>query len=151
MTERPLLFLDVDGVLNCPGERQDDHVPHFVGHETIWVPTHTRERVARLLAVYDPIWATAWVGRAHSAWRHVLDLPGESWPYLNYLDFKLPEIIRIAKFHRWAWVDDDANWELRKLGWDRSMVNGLVLDTDHREGLTDAHVGQLLAYAKGDS
>lgn len=146
MDERPLLYLDVDGVLNCldgghPADETADGFP-------VWIPVGTNQRVALLLEVFEPVWATAWLGRAHSEWKPLLGLTGGfPWPYVYYSSLKLPEIIKHAKGRPFVWIDDDADWELRELGWDRSMVDGLVLAPDHRTGLTDQHVEEALDYA----
>lgn len=143
--ERPLLFLDVDGVLNT---MNPDHEPVILDGTHCWVPPGTRERVHRLIEVYDPVWCTAWLGRAHSAWRAFLELDPIPWPYVNYAQYKLVELIRMAGERRWAYVDDDAfTHELGGLGWTRDMLDGLVICPDHNTGLTDEHVEQLLAYA----
>lgn len=142
MRERPLLFLDVDGVLNALG---GGHPRVILDGCPCDVPEGTKERVARLAEAFDVVWATAWFERAHTAWRHVLDLPAESWPYLPWNRYKLTDILRYAKERPWAWVDDDAEWELRQLGWDRSMVTGTIVAPDPLIGLTDQHVTDLVA------
>lgn len=147
-SESPLLFLDVDGVLNCIGERQDEHEYVILDGSHCYVPHGTRERVTRLLESYDPVWCTAWLGRAHSAWRRYLDLDPIPWPYVNYVQYKLPELIRMAAGRPWAYVDDDVfTYELEGLDWTPDMVDGLLIQPDHRVGLTDEHVDRLLDYA----
>lgn len=149
-TERPLLFVDVDGVLNVLGWRGPDYenLRVAVGGTPCIVPPGTRARMERLLAVYDPVWATAWLGRAHSAWHEVLDLHTTPWPYVSYVGLKLPEIIRYATGRRWAWIDDDAYWELQQLGWTADHVEGYIPFVDGRDGLTDELVDSLLEYAE---
>lgn len=143
---RPLLFLDVDGVLNC---YRDGYDFHDLGGIHVYVPPGTRERVTRLLEHFDPVWATAWLGRAHTAWRNLLGLTMLPWPYLDWVEYKLPHLLRFAGERPWAFVDDDAEWELRKLGWTREHVTGLILSPDTEVGLTDAHVDELIAWASG--
>lgn len=147
---KPLLFLDVDGVLNVPGWRGEgyDAMKQDIGGFPCWVPAGTKERVQRLLEHYDPVWCTAWLGRAHSAWRDVLDLDPIPWPYVEYYGLKLPALIRYAGEHRWAWIDDDAYWEMQELKWTPEMVTGLVFQIDGRDGLTDDNVTQLITYAQ---
>lgn len=146
MSDRPLLFLDIDGVLNCiegghPAYRTQGGMP-------VWVPIGVTDRVSRLLEVFEPAWATAWLGSAHREWKPLLGLTDPfPWAFVAYGNLKLPEIIKRADGRPFVWIDDDADWELRELGWDRSMVDGLVLAPDPRTGLTDLHVEEALAFA----
>src|ERR671923_610599 len=69
---RPLLLLDVDGVL-CPfegelpstrrvgpdGYRQVS-LPEGLHEETLWISDANAERLRRLEDVYDLVWATGW-------------------------------------------------------------------------------------------
>lgn len=147
---KPILFLDVDGVLNCHAWPNADYenLLQDIGGFRCLVPPETRERLRRILEHYEPVWATAWLGRAHSAWREALDLPQEPWPYVSYVEYKLPSIIKMAGWRPWAWVDDDANWEIERLGWKASYVSGLVISPDGRYGITEEIVEQLIEYAK---
>jgi hypothetical protein len=134
---KPFLFLDVDGVILAERE-----------HLT-FIPVGTRERLARLLPVFEPVWATAWLGAAHPTFRDDLDLPDESWPYVDYKDFKLTAILRFAGGRPWAWVDDDAKWELASLGDSfRDLPSSLVICPSYKVGITDEHVEALLAFAE---
>jgi hypothetical protein len=142
---QPLLFLDVDGVLNVFGN--ESHPRYETPGGPCWVPHAMAGRVKRLIEVYEPIWATAWLGGAHRVWSKLLDLNPIAWPYVNYNQWKLTEIIRMAGNRRWAWVDDDAPWELDGLGWTHDHVEGLIVAPDPNEGLTDLHVDRLVAWA----
>lgn len=145
---KPLLFLDVDGVINC--------LNIGAGYEVVQpdpdgliatVPPGMEDRLARLSEHYEIVWATAWRGAAHPHFRDHLGLPAESWRYVDYRDLKLTEILRMAGERPWAWVDDDIRFELRQLGWKSDMVSGLLIEPSPDEGLTDAHVEQLVAAA----
>lgn len=153
---KPILYLDVDGVLNALGSNrvQGD----YVISEGTWgsadgitrTPFGTKERVHRLMEAFDIVWATAWRGSAHPHFREHLELPDESFPHVDYIDLKLTEIVKHCKERPWAWVDDDAKWELGRLheafG---SFDNTLIIVPDPSVGLTDEHVEQLLAFAEG--
>lgn len=147
----PILFLDVDGVLNVLGHREYEMVTS--GGGATWSPPGTRERVGRLLEWYDLVWATAWRGAANPHFRTYLGL-GEC-PYLNWQQYKLPEIVRFSVERPWAWVDDDSEFELRHLGiaW-RSFEDSpsTRIVTPHSSvGLTDEHVDALIDFARSVS
>ena len=118
----PLLFLDVDGVLNaCPPIPGEEVV--VMNNYPICIPTGTKERIRQLLNVFEPVWATTWRGDAHPHFWEPLDLGEEPWPHIDSEAFgawKLPAIIEFAverrlsgpDFHRpWVWIDDDGPWE----------------------------------------
>jgi hypothetical protein len=157
---RPLLFLDVDGVLNaCPPL---DGVPVFNAKGfPICVPPGTKERIARLLEAFDPVWATTWRGDAHAhfceaigvdedpPWDHIDSPRGGAW--------KLPEILQYAWTLRmsgpdvhqpWVWIDDDGRWEMQQHGLWHDKVQTLVICPDTAKGLTDEHVEEALAFAE---
>jgi hypothetical protein len=162
----------VDGVLNCHGfvDLEDfDEVlvtGNFGQPETVVVPKGTDDRIKALLNYFDIVWATAWVGAAHSAFREHLGLPTKSWPHLNYERLKIVDIIKYANGRPWAWVDDIAPWELIQLGWNRPEDwdgrvhkrpnryfedNTFILAPDGRYGLDDGGVYKLIEFAKANS
>lgn len=145
--EKPILFLDVDGVLNRYGEDFPRARPEGGRGAQLHIPEDTAERMQRLLEVFDPIWATAWRRGAHRVFAPLLGLPSRPWHCVDYRDFKLPHLIRYAGERRWAWVDDDAEWELEQTGIEPS---GLVIAPDTAVGLTDEHVEELLVFAKSE-
>ena len=143
---KPLLFLDVDGVLNV--YNHPDRVEVRTSYGLSYIPAGTRDRVHSLMDAFDIVWATAWRGTAHPHHRDVLGLPGQSWPYVDYRDKKLTEILKIARGRPWAFVDDDAEWELDGLHPAfATLDHTLILAPDWRIGLTDEHVEQLLRFA----
>lgn len=148
---KPILFLDVDGVLNCLDATVPITTINQGTPDLAYVPDGTRERLERLLDVYEPVWATAWMGTAHNAFWDHLGLPDTPWPYIRWHAFKLPAIVAWAGDRDWAWVDDDAGYEFRELGWQppERFVDGLVIQPHPRVGLTDEHVEKLLQFTCG--
>jgi hypothetical protein len=147
---KPILFLDVDGVLNCPGPMQDKYDCSSAHGAEVAIPPGMMEKVKALSALYEPVWATAWFNDANSYWNQVFELESD-WPVLEYNDKKLPMILEYAKGRSWAWVDDDALKECQELGIDPQQLSGLILVPSFNIGLSDEHVMALIAHAKADS
>lgn len=144
---KPLLFLDVDGVLNC-FSAPETHCLRTL-HGVTYIPAGTKERLHRVLPHYDPVWATAWRGTAHGHFRRTLGLSRDSWPVLDWAALKLPSIVRYAAGRPWAWVDDDAEWELRQLhSAFAELPASLIVEPHGDVGLTDDHVTTLVEFAE---
>jgi hypothetical protein len=159
-TARPLLLVDVDGVLSLFGfERASppqgrlaliDGSPHLLSLQTA-------ARLRRLGAFYDCAWCTGWEERAGEHLPFLLDLPA-SWPHvpLNGAGrlgtslaghWKLDAIDAFAGRDRpLAWIDDvldDAclDWAARRPG------PTLLVPTHPAVGLTDEDAARLEAWA----
>lgn len=144
---KPILYLDVDGVI-CLWDEPACEVEEKQALDRmgpVVVPTGTKRRLEQLEAEFDVVWATAWRGRARTALAPVLEV-GTEWEHLPYHNLKLPEIVKDAAGRDFAFVDDDADWELEQLG---NIVpeGSLTLNTDPRVGLCDETVKTLLQYA----
>ncbi len=157
MAERPILFLDVDGVLSVFGFDQAqadpgdlflvDGIPHHI-------PSAMGPRVRRLLAGFESLWATGWGERANDHLVHMLGLPGE----LEVIDFatrpstdgsghwKLEELTARAAGCAAAWIDDGLNEACVSWADSRSEPT-LLVHTDPHVGMTDLHVAELLAFS----
>jgi hypothetical protein len=150
---KPLIFLDVDGVFNCPQAIVPYEHVHLGTAAEVFIPEGSAERLQRLLRVYEPVWATAWLGEAHECFQAPLRLSEAPWPHLNYQRFKILAIVKHAKARPWAWIDDDASYELEALNWfpyyDR-FLEGFIIEPNPRVGLTDEHVDDLLTWT-GDN
>jgi hypothetical protein len=154
---RPLLLIDVDGVISLfgfdPDRRPDgrfevvDGIAHFL---SATAGGHLR----RLSEAFEPAWCTGWEEKANEYLPRALGLP-ERFPHLSFSGatptvaghWKLHAIDQYAGPSRpLAWIDD-AHDE-RCVAWASARPGAtLLLTTDPASGLTDRHVDQLLAWA----
>ncbi len=157
LTNRPLLLIDVDGVISLfgfdPARRPEgrfeivDGIAHFL---SATAGAHLR----RLCEVFEPAWCTGWEEKANEYLPHALDLPGP-FPHISFdgatpmVDghWKLAAIDAYAGPDRaLAWIDDAHDercetWAAARPG------PTLLLRTEPPTGLTDEHVERLLAWA----
>ncbi len=157
---RPLLLLDIDGVISLfgfpdplnppPGVRclVDGH-PHYLS-------TGAAERVLRLAETFDPVWCSGWEDRADMNLPYLLGLPS-GWPHIVFgqdpaapgRHWKLDAIEAYAGERRpLAWVDDGHDescdrWSAHRAG------PSLFIATQPATGLLDAHVVELERWAAG--
>jgi len=152
---RPLLLVDVDGVLSLFGPGVDpstctpalvEGIPHLLSRRAATL-------LARLAATYDCVWCTGWEDRADGHLPHLLGLPA-GWPHLVFGDrpqddahWKLAAIDAHAGRDRpAAWIDDAHDERCRTWARERSGPT-LLVTTDPATGLTEAHADQLEAWA----
>ncbi|MFE2107518.1 HAD domain-containing protein [Kitasatospora sp. NPDC059463] len=132
---KPLLFLDVDGVLNpvCPAPEADFDAHTLFGYTVLLSARHgtwLRELAGR----YELVWATTWEEHANT---HIL-------PLMELLSArKWAPLLRYAAGRPFAWVDDVIPPRLvRNSLWRRDR---LLLAVDPGQGLERHHVDRLLA------
>ena len=152
---RPLLLVDVDGVLSLFGPGVDhaactpalvEGIPHLLSREVA-------ARLARLAAAYECVWCTGWEDRADGHLPHLLGLPA-GWPHLAFRDrpedaahWKLRAIDAHAGPGRpVAWIDDAHDERCRAWAAARPGPT-LLVTTDPAVGLTEAQAAQLEAWA----
>jgi hypothetical protein len=154
---RPLLLVDVDGVISLfgfdptrppPGTWQMvDGIAHLLSRAA---GAHLR----RLAEEFELVWCTGWEEKADEYLPHVLELE-ERFPHLSFAGarptvaghWKLEAIDRHAGPERpVAWIDDAHDEQCR--AWARRRPGPtLLVTTDPAEGLTGEHVERLLAWA----
>jgi hypothetical protein len=156
---RPLLFLDIDGVLS-PAEPLPDG--GFESHEVMGYPVNLSSRhgewLAELAAVYELCWATTWEDLANKHIAPLLDLP--ELPVVHVVNYhrqpgdprvrlfelisgaKWAPLLRYAAGRPFAWVDDVIPPRLVR----NSLLrrDRLLLPIDARFGLQRYHVDRLL-------
>jgi hypothetical protein len=150
---RPLLFLDVDGVIGRFGVQAEGRGRRI--EQTGYLPLDVDERIAGWLRALDDafeiVWATSWFEDANG----ILPALGLElrWPVLTWTQLKLPRILDWAGERPFAWVDDDVELELRELrdrGGEPALGEcRLLIQSDPAHGLTESHVQELLAFASG--
>ncbi len=153
---RPLLLVDVDGVLNpwqaiaCPdGFREYSFFP---GERVLLSEGHG-ELLRSLSSSFELVWATAWEHKANRLICPVIALPElpviefpRIWP--DYLFRKLPAVIESVGDRPCAWIDDEHQPD--HYIWARERrVPTLMVDIDPAEGLTARVAEQLADWAAG--
>lgn len=168
---KPLLLVDVDGVLNCFGSIWTDtyEAEHFVrdlplayDRYTIRCRLDTADRLRELLHHFEPVWATAWTENAHPYWRHVLGLDEEPWPHIDFGPgwaplggtWKLPTVRQWAEEgpgagRALAWIDDDLQPDAYEWAHNRiaAGIPTLLIKTKPHEGLGEREETRLKAFA----
>jgi hypothetical protein len=154
---RPVLFVDVDGVISLfgwntsgppPGSFHSiDGIIHLIGSEAA-------PRLARLTPSYELVWATGWEEKANEYLVHLLSLEADL-PVLTFdgravfgsSHWKLEAIDTYAKRRPAAWIDD--NLDEQAEAWARGRTEPtLLVPTESALGITDEHVDLLLRWAE---
>ena len=157
-SERPILALDVDGVISLFGFNGPlDQVPgrfHLIDGMAHCIPDGVADRLRRLGEHYDVIWATGWEDRANDRLPDILGLPGEL-PFLTFggnarfgtAHWKIDAIDMYAGDRPLAWIDDCLDETCQAWASDRDAPT-LLVPTEPDRGLEEAHVDALLDWVK---
>ncbi|HEY6397516.1 MAG TPA: hypothetical protein VIX82_08700 [Solirubrobacteraceae bacterium] len=154
---RPLLLVDVDGVISLfgfdpkrpPAGRwlSVDGIPHYLS-------TTAGDHLRELSAVFELAWCTGWEEKANDYLPAALRLPW-SLPHLSFgavaqaprAHWKLAEIDRFAGPDRAvAWIDDAHDHRCHAWAGARGAPT-LLVGTDPAIGLTAEHVESLRRWA----
>jgi hypothetical protein len=155
MVKPPLLFVDIDGVLNpyqgpCP-DGFDEHWLFPEDDEPVRVCRQHGVWLRELAQHYDLMWGSAWSAEDRALLARILDLPqfcGAVELPRGLFDpaLKVPAIDRIAGGRPLAWIDDmliPAAWT-----WEQARsVPTLLIPIDPAVGLTYQQVQQLRDWA----
>jgi hypothetical protein len=157
-TDRPILFVDVDGVISLFGfSPRVDSLPgplHWIDGVAHCIPPEVGARLVRLAERFELVWATGWEERANEHLPHLLALPFGDLPSLTFdgravfgsAHWKLEALDEYARDRPAAWVDDNIDETCAAWAAGRSAPT-LIVETEPSVGLTDEHVEQLLAWA----
>ncbi len=157
-TDKPLLLVDVDGVLNrfgLGGHPLPEEVKLVkAGGYSLHISDINTKRLQRLSEHFKMVWATIWEGDANKYIAPLHDLP--NWPYIIfqhcYYDgvstWKLNDVQKYVGERPMAWIDDDIQKDAYAWADERKEeIPTLLLRTDPFDGLTEEIVEQLLKFA----
>ena len=152
MAITPLLFLDVDGVLNPfpdtpAGFSEYDFFPE--DDEPVRLAAVHRDWLHELASVYELVWATGWGEHANRMLSPFFGLPRHPvvpLPRRFEPSDKVPAIERVAGDRSAAWVDDIVTADAREWAANRGAPT-LLIEVDSATGLTRQHVDALISWA----
>jgi hypothetical protein len=157
---RPLLFLDVDGVLALQDVAPAGYVEHEVCFtagttEVKWLNPEHGPWVNALAHHFDIVWATGWEHHAPRLLAPLLDLP--ELPVLELTQrppfgpriAKLRDVAARAGERPAAWIDDDFEEEVWPWA-ERRPWPTLLVETMATRGLERGHVDTLLRFARDE-
>ena len=155
-SQLPVLLVDVDGVISLFGFHMDkrpggafltvDGIPHYLSSEA-------GDHLRALSEQFELVWCTGWEERANEYLIHALALPAplhhlcfDGSPGAADRNWKLDAIeAHVAPDRPLAWIDDDhagcQAWAAERPG------PTLLVTAQPHEGITAAHVEELLAWA----
>ena len=158
-TRKPILFVDVDGVISLFGFAPDaGELPgpfHWVDGVAHCIPRDVGPRLVRLDQHFELVWATGWEEKANEYLPFILELPRPELPCLVFqgravfgsAHWKLGAIDEYAGGRPAAWIDDNLDdacqlWALHR------EAPTLLVQTESPTGITDAHVEELIEWAE---
>jgi hypothetical protein len=163
MSEKPLLFCDIDGVISLWGFGEDDRPPGvYVSVDGLphFLSTRAGEHLLALAAEFDPVWCSGWEDRADEHLPRLLGVP-KGLPHLSFdgrsraevsarAHWKLAAIDEHAGDRPLAWVDDAFNDACHAWAQQRGerLAPTLLVATDPTTGLDDGAAAALHAFAR---
>jgi hypothetical protein len=161
MTAKPLLLVDIDGVISLFG------FPHHTRPDGVWtqiegiahlLSTTAATYLLDLMSDFEPVWCTGWEEKANENLPHLLGLG--PWPVLHFDSatragaslaghWKLDAIDAYCGPGRpLAWVDDVLDEACERWAADRPGPT-LLVPTSAAAGLTEAEARVLREWARG--
>jgi hypothetical protein len=157
VSERPVLAVDVDGVISLFGfDGPLADVPgrfHLIDGIAHCIADGAGPRLLRLAEHYELVWATGWEERANDHLPLLLGLPADL-PVLTFggrarfgtAHWKLEALDAYAGDRPLAWIDDSLDRSCEKWAQNRKAPT-LLVPTQSEIGLTDAHVETLIDWS----
>lgn len=157
--QRPILLLDVDGVISLFGFAEEDPPPGGRFHTVDGVEHHihdeTGRRLTELAERFELTWATGWRHKANEHLPRLLELETGELPTVEFTEeprggsaiWKVGGIDRHAGDRPLAWIDDNIDEQVRKWA-TRRRAPTLLLPTDAMVGISQEHVDELLEWAQ---
>jgi hypothetical protein len=161
---KPLLLLDLDGVLSCFGDTDRVDVVHDrltqPRGSVILVPSGSAQRISTLATHFDMVWATTWEHEAVEQFAVPIGIPGaDRWPVIEFRNtqaggtWKLNDVKLFAARHAGrplAWIDDEIHPDARDWAQQRNEQGQptLLIRPMPERGLDDEQTAQLIIWAK---
>ena len=147
-TNKPLLLVDVDGVINALSPLPFATEQEFRSPEgfEIRVPSGTSARLTRLEKLFECIWASTW---EHSAYPDIGQRLGvHPWPVIEFnrpvagATWKLKDVRDYVAERPLAWVDDELYADARTWAKSREAqgIPTLLVHADAAAGLSEQNV-----------
>jgi HAD domain in Swiss Army Knife RNA repair proteins len=155
---KPLLFVDIDGVLSLFGFQSDSRPQGtWLNVEGIvhLISGSASQHLHRLAAPFDLVWCSGWEEKANEHLLGTLVLP-DAPPFLTFTvregtaaarHWKLDAIEAHAGDRPLAWIDDAHDDSCRAWAARREAPT-LLVATEPAIGLTDEHVDELERWAR---
>jgi hypothetical protein len=157
MAERPILAVDVDGVISLFGfeEPPDRSIARFelIDGMVHCISIAAGKRLRRLSDLYDLVWATGWEDRANDSLPVLLGIP--ELPYLSFdgaarfgsAHWKLDPLQQYAQGRALAWIDDSFDDSCYEWA-DAREAPTLLVPTESARGLEEAQTETLASWAR---
>ncbi|MBO0870391.1 MAG: hypothetical protein J2P15_17695 [Micromonosporaceae bacterium] len=150
---RPLLLLDVDGVLNpYPPDPPAGFTDHYLfpGEEPVRVNPEHGLWLTEASKVVDLAWASSWNNEANqflAPLLHIAALPVITMPQGPFdPSEKVPRIAAYARDRPAAWIDDIHTPHAHRWAADRAAPT-LLITADPMVGLTRESIDRVIAWA----
>jgi hypothetical protein len=156
MSYKPLLMVDIDGVISLfgfPPEDRPEGSFHSIDGIFHFLSSTAAAHLLALSSTFDLVWCSGWEEKANEYLPHLLGLPA-ALPFLTFArapgkanaHWKLEAIDAYAGPRLLAWIDDAFNEACHEWAAARATPT-LLVQTDPAIGLTSREAEQLSTWA----